>query len=30
MPIKYWDFLVRRSRKLMRVIGERHAKGAQA
>jgi len=30
MPIKYWDFLVRRSRKLMRVIGERRAKSTQA
>ena len=30
MPIKYWDFLVRRSRKLMRVIGERRSKGVQA
>jgi short-subunit dehydrogenase len=30
MPIKYWDFVVRRSRKLMRVIGERRAKSTQA
>jgi len=28
MPIKYWDFLVRRSRKLMRTIGQRRANSA--
>jgi NAD(P)-dependent dehydrogenase (short-subunit alcohol dehydrogenase family) len=30
MPVRYWDFLVRRSRKVMQKIGERRAKSAQA
>jgi NAD(P)-dependent dehydrogenase (short-subunit alcohol dehydrogenase family) len=30
MPIKYWDFLVRRSRKLMRVIGQKRTGGTSA
>jgi NAD(P)-dependent dehydrogenase (short-subunit alcohol dehydrogenase family) len=30
MPIKYWDFLMRRSRRLMRIIGQKGPGGAGA
>jgi short-subunit dehydrogenase len=30
MPVKYWDYLVRRSRKLMKIVGQQRASAPRA